>query len=225
MVFIEIGTLVSRGLALGTLVQWYDTFLGWRWSRVRFPHVPTQVQFLNVNFVIINNTLEGTFVNITPSYEGNIKYYKHNEYIQIPSKVQVYLIFLQVLYYGPLSSPNIVDFRSALQLSYDHRSVANIDTRFAPNILGQLANALLGARRPKWAPLGKNPRPNFSFSQRVKKINESTILGDRTEIGILQLYCDIISIQGSRSFTLNISSRIGSVSDKCTYETYHYYLY
>ena len=34
-------------------------------------------------------------------------------------------------------SPYIVDFRSAIWLPYDHRSVANTDTRFAPNILGR----------------------------------------------------------------------------------------
>ena len=33
-------------------------------------------------------------------------------------------------------SPYIVDFRSAVWLPYDYRSVANTDTRFAPNILG-----------------------------------------------------------------------------------------
>ena len=31
----------------------------------------------------------------------------------------------------------IVDFRSAAKLPYDHRSVANADTRFEPNILGR----------------------------------------------------------------------------------------
>ena len=31
----------------------------------------------------------------------------------------------------------IVDFRSAVQLPYDHRSVANTDTRSKPNILGR----------------------------------------------------------------------------------------
>ena len=31
----------------------------------------------------------------------------------------------------------IVDFRSAMWLPYDHRSVANTDTRFEPNILGR----------------------------------------------------------------------------------------
>ena len=34
-------------------------------------------------------------------------------------------------------SPYIVDFRSARRLPYDHRSVANTDTNFAPNILGR----------------------------------------------------------------------------------------
>ena len=60
-------------------------------------------------------------------------------------------------------SPYIVDFRSARRLPYDHRSVANIDTRSAPNKQGracvfrmapsldgerarQLANTLLGAK-------------------------------------------------------------------------------
>ena len=33
--------------------------------------------------------------------------------------------------------PYIVDFRSAVWLPYDHRSVANTDTRFEPNILGR----------------------------------------------------------------------------------------
>ena len=56
--------------------------------------------------------------------------------------------------------PCIVDFRSAVGLPYEHRSVANIDTRSAPNILGRacmapsvdgaragpLANALFGAK-------------------------------------------------------------------------------
>ena len=56
--------------------------------------------------------------------------------------------------------PYIVDFRSAVWLPCDHRSVANIDTRSAPNILGRacmapsvdgaragpLANALFGAK-------------------------------------------------------------------------------
>ena len=54
----------------------------------------------------------------------------------------------------------IVDFRSARKLPYDHRSVANTDTRSAPNILGRacmapsvdgaragpLANTLFGAK-------------------------------------------------------------------------------
>ena len=31
----------------------------------------------------------------------------------------------------------VVDFRSAVELPYDHRSVANTDTRFEPNILGR----------------------------------------------------------------------------------------
>ena len=34
-------------------------------------------------------------------------------------------------------SPYIVDFRSADELPYDHRSVANVDTIYAPNILGR----------------------------------------------------------------------------------------
>ena len=59
--------------------------------------------------------------------------------------------------------PLIVDFRSAVRLPYDYRSVANTDTRFAPNILGRacffpmapsldgerarpLANTLFGAK-------------------------------------------------------------------------------
>ena len=60
--------------------------------------------------------------------------------------------------------PLIIDFRSAVLLPYDYRSVATTDTRFAPNILGracvffrmapsldgerarQLANTLLGAK-------------------------------------------------------------------------------
>ena len=45
-------------------------------------------------------------------------------------------------------SPYIVDFRSAVGLPYDHRSVANTDTRFEPNILGRgcMAPSLDGAR-------------------------------------------------------------------------------
>ena len=45
-------------------------------------------------------------------------------------------------------SPYIVDFRSAEGVPYDHRSVANTDTRFEPNILGRgcMAPSLDGAR-------------------------------------------------------------------------------
>jgi len=59
--------------------------------------------------------------------------------------------------------PHVVDFRSARRLPYDHRSVANTDTRFEPNKQGracffrmapsldgerarQLAITLLGAK-------------------------------------------------------------------------------
>ena len=44
--------------------------------------------------------------------------------------------------------PYIVDFRSARELPYVHRSVANTDTRFEPNSLGRgcMAPSLDGAR-------------------------------------------------------------------------------
>ena len=40
----------------------------------------------------------------------------------------------------------VVDFRSAVGLPYDHRSVANTDTRFAPNILGRACFFPYGAQ-------------------------------------------------------------------------------
>ena len=44
----------------------------------------------------------------------------------------------------------VVDFRSAVELPYDHRSVANTDTCFAPNILGGMCTvpSLYGVRWP-----------------------------------------------------------------------------
>ena len=42
--------------------------------------------------------------------------------------------------------PLIVDFRSAVRLPYDYRSVANTDTRFAPNILGRACFFPYGAQ-------------------------------------------------------------------------------
>ena len=46
------------------------------------------------------------------------------------------------------NSPYIVDFRSARNLPYDHRSVANADTRFAPNKQGRAC--VFSAWRPAW---------------------------------------------------------------------------
>ena len=42
--------------------------------------------------------------------------------------------------------PLIVDFRSAVRLPYDYRSVATTDTRFAPNILGRACLFPYGAQ-------------------------------------------------------------------------------
>ena len=65
-------------------------------------------------------------------------------------------------------SPYIVDFRSAIWLPYDHRSVANTDTRFAPNILGRgcfislwrparTASALSGSQDAAWRKTWRMP--------------------------------------------------------------------
>ena len=53
------------------------------------------------------------------------------EYVVLCTKVD-YVIRKEINH-----SPYIVDFRSARWLPYDHRSVANIDTRFAPNKQGR----------------------------------------------------------------------------------------
>ena len=48
--------------------------------------------------------------------------------------------------------PQVVDFRSAGELPYDHRSVINTDTRFAPNEQGRgcfLNGALILNRKKK----------------------------------------------------------------------------
>ena len=45
-------------------------------------------------------------------------------------------------------TPYIVDFRSAVELPYDHRSVANTDTCFEPNILGRAC--FFSVWRPVW---------------------------------------------------------------------------
>ena len=49
--------------------------------------------------------------------------------------------------------PYVVDFRSAVWLPYDHRSVANTDTRFAPNKQGRtcMAPSVDGARAGPFA--------------------------------------------------------------------------
>ena len=45
-------------------------------------------------------------------------------------------LFIKYIYNTPFNIPAIVDFRSAVQLPYDHRTVAYTDTRRTPNILG-----------------------------------------------------------------------------------------
>ena len=49
--------------------------------------------------------------------------------------VKIFAIYEGI--YMETISPYIVDFRSADELPYDHRSVANVDTIYAPNILGR----------------------------------------------------------------------------------------
>ena len=73
----------------------------------------------------------------------------------------IYRDFVLITYSSRIDhSPYIVDFRSAERLPYDHWSVANTDTRFAPKEQGRtcvtpsvdgaragpLANALFGAK-------------------------------------------------------------------------------
>ena len=61
---------------------------------------------------------------------------------------------LQSFYYYLLIDhlPYIVDFRSAVRLPYDHRSVANTDTRSAPNKQGRACFFPYGAQCGRRAP-------------------------------------------------------------------------
>ena len=69
-------------------------------------------------------------------------YKSYMEYVVLCTKVD-YVIRKEIDH-----SPYIVDFRSARRLPYDHRSVANTDTRFEPNKQGRgcMAPSLDGAR-------------------------------------------------------------------------------
>ena len=107
--------------------NWYYIYEGIHIRRYpTFVECHTSVSYLRIFILISYKYYEGTKIN----------------------RIRLFIVYVSFVILWQIDHLRYVDFRSAVWLPCDHRSVANTDTRFEPNILGRAC--VFSVWRPVW---------------------------------------------------------------------------